>query len=211
MAKHSERIEIGRCPWAKTDLYVQYHDTEWGVPIHDDGLLFEFLILEGAQAGLSWETILNKRANYRVAFDQFDPALVAKYDQKRRESLLSDAGIVRNRLKIEASIQNAKMFLAVQAEFSTFDKYIWGFVGNEPKQNARKSLKEVPAKTPESDAMSKDLKRRGFKFVGSTICYAFMQAVGMVNDHVVDCFRYKELSRPARSSSRSSALSMRRK
>jgi DNA-3-methyladenine glycosylase I len=199
MARRNERTEISRCPWAKTDLYVQYHDTEWGVPIHDDRLLFEFLILEGAQAGLSWETILNKRANYRAAFDQFDAVLVAKYDQKKRRGLLSDSGIVRNRLKIEAAIQNAKMFLAVQDEFGTFDKYIWGFVGNEPKHNAWKSLKEVPPKTPESDAMSKDLKRRGFKFVGSTICYAFMQAVGMVNDHLVDCFRYSELSEPTRS------------
>ncbi len=161
MAKRSNRTEIGRCPWAKTDLYVQYHDTEWGVPVHDDPLLFEFLILEGAQAVLSWETILNKRANYREAFDQFDPVLVAKYGQKKRTSLLSDAGIVRNRLKIEAAIQNAKMFLAVQEEFGTFDEYIWGFVGNEPKQNGWKALKDVPAKTPESDSMSKDLKRRG--------------------------------------------------
>ena len=177
---------------------MQYHDTEWGVPVHDDRLLFEFLILEGAQAGLSWETILKKRGSYRDAFDQFDPAIVAKYGQKKCKSLLADAGIVRNRLKIEAAIQNAKVFLAVQDEFGTFDEYIWGFVGNEPKQNAWKSLKEVPAKTPESDAMSKDLKRRGFKFVGSTICYAFMQAVGMVNDHLVGCFRHGELSKGAR-------------
>src|SRR5438105_184400 len=154
--------EMDRCPWAKTDLYVQYHDSEWGVPVHDDRLLFEFLILEGAQAGLSWETILKKRANYRAAFHEFDAAIVAKYGQKKRTSLLSDAGIVRNRLKIEAAILNAKMFLAVQDEFGTFDKYIWGFVGNEPKQNAWKSHTDVPAKTPESDAMSKDLKRRGF-------------------------------------------------
>ena len=195
MAKRSERTEIGRCPWAKTDLYVQYHDEEWGVPVHDDRTLFEFLVLEGAQAGLSWETILKKRRSYRDAFDQFDPAIVAKYGQKKRTSLLSDAGIVRNRLKIEAAILNAKMFLAVQDEFGTFDKYIWGFVGNEPKQNAWKSHTDVPAKTPESDAMSKDLKRRGFKFVGSTICYAFMQAVGMVNDHLVGCSRHGELSK----------------
>ena len=185
-----------RCPWAKTELYVQYHDTEWGVPVHDDRLLFEFLILEGAQAGLSWETILKKRDNYREAFDKFEPAIVAKYGLKKRKSLLSNEGIVRNRLKIEAAIQNAKAFLAVQEEFSTFDKYIWGFVGHEPKQNAWKSIKEVPAKTPESDAMSKDLKRRGFKFVGNTICYAFMQAVGMVNDHLVECYRHAELSQP---------------
>jgi DNA-3-methyladenine glycosylase I len=184
-----------RCPWAKTELYVQYHDTEWGVPVHDDRLLFEFLILEGAQAGLSWETILKKRENYRAAFDQFDPAVVARYGQKKRESLLSDAGIVRNRLKIEAAIQNAKMFLSVKDEVGSFDKYVWGFVTHEPKQNAWKSLKEVPAKTPESDALSKDLQRRGFKFVGSTICYAFMQAVGMVNDHLVECFRHAELTK----------------
>ena len=185
--------EKPRCPWAKTDLYIQYHDTEWGVAVHDDRLLFEFLILEGAQAGLSWETILKKRQHYREAFNNFDPALVAKYSQKKLKTLLADAGIVRNRLKIEAAIQNAKSFLAVQDENGTFDKYIWGFVRHEPKQNIWKSIKEVPPKTPESDAMSKDLKRRGFKFVGSTICYAFMQAVGMVNDHVVDCFRHGEL------------------
>jgi DNA-3-methyladenine glycosylase I len=198
MAKHSERTEVGRCPWAKTGLYVQYHDEEWGVPVHDDRLLFEFLILEGAQAGLSWETILKKRGSYRNAFDQFDPALIAKYGQKKCKSLLSDAGIVRNRLKVEAAVQNAKTFLAVQEEFGTFDVYIWGFVGGVPKRNAWKSLKEVPASTPESDAMSKDLKRRGFKFVGSTICYAFMQAVGMVNDHLVGCFRHGGLSMEAK-------------
>jgi DNA-3-methyladenine glycosylase I len=195
MAKRNEIPEIGRCPWAKTDLYVQYHDEEWGVPVHDDRTLFEFLVLEGAQAGLSWETILKKRGSYRDAFDQFDPAIIAKYGQKKRKSLLTDAGIVRNRLKIEAAIQNAKVFLAVQDEFGTFDEYIWGFVGNEPKQNVWMSFKEVPAKTPESDAMSDDLKRRGFKFVGSTICYAFMQAVGMVNDHLIGCFRHGELMR----------------
>jgi DNA-3-methyladenine glycosylase I len=186
-----------RCPWAKTDLYVQYHDTEWGVPVHDDRLLFEFLILEGAQAGLSWETILKKREDYRKAFDNFEPAVVAKYDQTKQKSLLSNPGIVRNRLKIEAAIQNAKVFLAVQAEFGTFDEYIWRFAGNEPRHNAWKSIKEVPAKTPESDALSKDLKRRGFKFVGSTICYAFMQAVGMMNDHLVGCFRHRELRKAA--------------
>ncbi len=182
-----------RCPWAKSELYIQYHDTEWGVPVHDDRRLFEFLILEGAQAGLSWETILKKRHNYREAFDSFDPAVVAKYGQKKSRSLLADVGIVRNRLKIEAAIQNAQAFLAVQDEIGTFDQYIWAFVGHDPKQNAWRSIKEVPAKTPESDAMSKDLRRRGFKFVGSTICCAFMQAVGMVNDHVVDCFRHGEL------------------
>jgi DNA-3-methyladenine glycosylase I len=182
-----------RCPWAKTELYVQYHDAEWGVPVHDDRLLFEFLILEGAQAGLSWETILKKRENYRRAFDNFDPAVVARYRQKKLKSLLADAGIVRNRLKIEAAVQNAKALLAVQDATGTFDEYIWGFVGHEPKKNAWRSINEVPDKTPESDAMSKDLKRRGFTFVGSTICYAFMQAVGMVNDHLVDCFRHGEL------------------
>ncbi len=187
-----------RCPWAKNELYVQYHDTEWGVPVHDDRLLFEFLILEGAQAGLSWETILKKRANYRKAFDHFDPTIVARYGQKKHKSLLADSGIVRNRLKIGAAIQNAKAFLAVQAEVGTFDQYIWRFVGHEPKQNTWSSFKDVPAKTPESDAMSKDLQRRGFKFVGSTICYAFMQAVGMVNDHLVDCFRHDELGQAAR-------------
>ena len=186
-----------RCPWARTELYVQYHDAEWGVPVHDDRLLFEFLILEGAQAGLSWETILKKRENYRRAFDNFDPAIVARYGQKKRKGLLADTGIVRNRLKIEAAIQNAKAFLAVQDDIGTFDEYIWGFVSSEPKQNAWRSNKEVLAKTPESDAMSKDLKQRGFTFVGSTICYAFMQAVGMVNDHLVDCFRYGELRKAA--------------
>jgi DNA-3-methyladenine glycosylase I len=185
--------EKARCPWAKTELYVQYHDAEWGVPVHDDRLLFEFLILEGAQAGLSWETILKKRPHYREAFDNFDPAVVARYGHKKRRSLLSDSGIVRNRLKIEAAIENAIAFLAVQEALGRFDEYIWGFVGHEPKQNAWRSIQEVPPKTPESDAMSKDLKRRGFTFVGSTICYAFMQAVGMVNDHLVDCFRHREL------------------
>ena len=184
-----------RCPWAKTDLYIQYHDSEWGVPVHNDRLLFEFLVLEGAQAGLNWEIILKKRQNYREAFDHFDPACVARYGQKKRKSLLSDSGIVRNRLKIEAAIENAKAFLTVQDELGKFDKYIWGFVDHKPKQNTWRSIKEVPAKTSESDAMSEDLKRRGFKFVGSTICYAFMQAVGMVNDHLVDCFRHGELRR----------------
>jgi DNA-3-methyladenine glycosylase I len=191
-------LEKNRCPWSKSDLYVQYHDTEWGVPVHDDRLLFEFLILEGAQAGLSWETILKKRENYRQAFDNFDPAIVARYGHRKRTSLLSNAGIVRNQLKIEAAIQNAKRYLVLQAEFGTFAKYIWQFVGNAPKQNAWKAMKQVPAKTPESDAMSKDLQRRGFKFVGSTICYAFMQAVGMVNDHLVGCFRHAEVLKLAR-------------
>ena len=184
---------MNRCPWAKSDLYIEYHDQEWGVPVHNDRLLFEFLILEGAQAGLSWETILKKRSNYRQAFDQFQPAIIAKYDGKKRRRLLADPGIVRNALKIEAAIQNAKAFLTVQKEFTTFDRYIWSFVGHEPKRNAWKSMKQVPNQTPQSEAMSKDLKKRGFKFVGSTICYAFMQAVGMVNDHLVDCFRYGQL------------------
>ena len=184
---------MNRCPWAKSELYVDYHDKEWGMPVHDDRLLFEFLILEGAQAGLSWEIILRKRQNYREAFHQFQPHIIAKYDGKKRRSLLSNPGIVRNALKIDAAIQNAKAFLAVQHEFGTFDRYIWKFVGHQPKQNAWKSIRDVPNKTSESDAMSKDLKKRGFKFVGSTICYAFMQAVGMVNDHLVDCFRYSQL------------------
>ncbi len=191
--KRQQSIELPRCPWARGDQYIDYHDKEWGVPVHDDRLLFEFLILEGAQAGLSWITILKKRDNYRKAFDQFDPEIVAKYGKRKRQSLLANAGIVRNRLKIEAAIQNAKAFLAVQGEYSTFDEYVWSFVGGKPKQNAWKSMKAVPAQTPESDAMSRDLKRHGFKFVGGTICYAFMQAVGMVNDHLVDCFRHAEL------------------
>jgi DNA-3-methyladenine glycosylase I len=185
---------MNRCPWAKTDLYRQYHDTEWGVPVHDDRLLFEFLILEGAQAGLSWETILKKRDSYRQAFDEFMPVMVAKYGQQKRSALLANPGIVRNRLKIDAAIQNAKMFLAVQKEFGTFDAYIWGFVGGKSKHNAWKLFKDVPSTSSESDAMSKDLKRRGFKFVGTTICYAFMQAVGMVNDHLVSCDRHGELT-----------------
>ncbi len=186
--------DLRRCPWAKNEQYIEYHDKEWGVPVHDERTLFEFLVLEGAQAGLSWETILKKRENYREAFDHFDPAIVARYGKRKQQSLLLNPGIVRNRLKIEAAIRNAKAFLAVQKEFGTFDKYIWGFVDHKSKQNARKSMAEVPAHTPESDAMSKDLKRRGFKFVGSTICYAFMQAVGMVNDHLVECFRHNTRS-----------------
>ncbi len=182
-----------RCSWPKSELDIAYHDTEWGVPVHDDRLLFEMLILEGAQAGLSWSTILKKRENYRRACDNFDARQIAKYDDRKIKSLLADEGIVRNRLKIAATIQNAKSFLAVQKEFGSFDAYIWQFVGGKPIQNQRKSLKEIPARTPESDAMSKDLLKRGFKFVGSTICYAFMQAVGMVNDHTVDCFRQKQL------------------
>ena len=196
--KRTTRQEVRRCPWATTEQYIAYHDREWGVPVHDDRLLFEFLVLEGAQAGLSWQTILNKRENYREAFDHFDPAIVAKYGKRKQQSLLLNSGIVRNRLKIDAAIQNAKAFLAVQKEFGTFYKYIWGFVDHGPKQNAWKSMAEVPAHTPESDAMSKDLKRRGFKFVGSTICYAFMQAVGMVNDHLVECFRHGKARQPVK-------------
>ena len=184
-----------RCAWPTKELDIIYHDTEWGVPVHADRVLFEFLILEGAQAGLSWSTILNKRENYRRAFDRFDARKIAHYDAAKVKALLADAGIVRNRLKIAATIQNAKAFLAVQEEFGSFDKYIWGFVGGRPIQNRRKSLREIPPRTPESDAMSRDLLKRGFKFVGSTICYAFMQAVGMVNDHTVDCFRHSQVQR----------------
>ena len=184
-----------RCPWPRTELDIHYHDTEWGVPQHDDRVLFEFLILEGAQAGLSWSTILKKRENYRAALDQFDARRIAKYDDRKVATLLADPGIVRNRLKIAATIRNAKAFLEVQKEFGTFDKYLWQFIGGRPRQNAWTALKQVPAKTPESDAMSKDLLQRGFKFVGSTICYALMQAVGMVNDHPVDCFRHAQVKK----------------
>jgi len=180
-----------RCAWASGEAAIRYHDEEWGVPVHDDRTLFEFLILEGAQAGLSWNTILNKRENYRKAFDGFDPERVARYDRRKISQLLRDPGIVRNRLKINAAVENAKAFLRLQKEFGSFDRYIWQFVGGQPRVNRRKLLRQVPARTAESDAMSKDLKRRGFRFVGSTICYAFMQAVGMVDDHVVDCFRYR--------------------
>jgi DNA-3-methyladenine glycosylase I len=180
-----------RCTWASNELSIRYHDEEWGVPVHDDRTLFEFLILEGAQAGLSWDTILNKRENYRKAFDGFDPARVARYDGRKRERLMRDPGIVRNKLKIASAVGNAKAFLSVQKDFGSFDRYIWQFVGGKPRVNSPKSMKQVPARTAESDAMSKDLKKRGFKFVGSTICYAFMQAVGMVNDHLVTCFRYR--------------------
>ncbi len=184
-----------RCPWPKTELDIHYHDTEWGVPQHDDRVLFEFLILEGAQAGLSWTTILKKRENYRAALDQFDARRIAKYDDRKVAKLLADPGIVRNRLKIAATIRNAAAFLEVQKEFGSFDKYLWQFIGGKPRQNAWTLMKQVPAKTPESDAMSKDLLNRGFKFVGSTICYALMQAVGMVNDHPVDCFRHRQVAR----------------
>ena len=184
-----------RCGWATSDIMIVYHDREWGVPQHDDRVLFEFLILEGAQAGLSWETILRKRENYRAAFDGFDPAKVARYDGRRVKKLLANQGIVRNRLKIAAAVQNAKSFLEVQEEFGAFDRYLWQFVGGKPIVNAHESLKTVPARTAESDALSKDLLKRGFKFVGSTICYAMMQAVGMVNDHDVKCFRYDQIRR----------------
>jgi DNA-3-methyladenine glycosylase I len=179
-----------RCGWAKGELSIRYHDEEWGVPVHHDGTLFEFLILEGAQAGLSWNTILNKRENYRKALDGFDPERVARYDPRKIERLMRDPGIVRNRLKISSTVANAQAFLRVQKEFGSFDRYIWQFVDGKPLRNSPKSLKQVPARTSASDAMSKDLKKRGFNFVGSTICYAFMQAVGMVEDHVVGCFRH---------------------
>lgn len=184
---------VVRCGWAKNDLAIRYHDKEWGVPRHDDRVLFEFLILEGAQAGLSWDTILQKRENYRAAFDNFDPQKVSRYNAARIHSLLRNDGIVRNRLKIASTVQNAKAFLAVQQEIGSFDRYIWQFVGGSPKVNRWKLMKQVPARTAESDAMSKDLRKRGFNFVGSTICYAFMQAVGMVNDHVIECFRYRRV------------------
>jgi DNA-3-methyladenine glycosylase I len=181
---------LTRCAWAKGDLYIAYHDHEWGVPIHDDRALFEFLILEGAQAGLSWITILKKRENYRRAFDNFDARKMARYNSRKTQKLLADPGIVRNRLKVESAVRNAKAFLSIQKEFGSFDHYIWRFVGGQPIRNQRRSLSEIPARTSVSDAMSRDLLKRGFKFVGSTICYAFMQAVGMVNDHAMDCFRY---------------------
>ena len=181
-----------RCAWARGDQYIAYHDEEWGVPLHDDRALFELLILEGAQAGLSWSTILNKRDGYRKAFDGFDARKVARYGERKVAALLQDAGIVRNRLKVNAAVTNAKAFLAVQKEFGTFDAYIWSFVGGRAVQNSW--LDKVPARSPQSDAMSKDLKKRGFTFVGTTICYAFMQATGMVNDHLVSCYRHAELS-----------------
>lgn len=181
-----------RCKWVTDDpVYIEYHDKEWGVPVHDDRQLFEFLILEGAQAGLSWITILKKRENYRKAFDNFDPEKVALYDEEKVQELIMNEGIIRNRRKIEASIINAKAFLKIKEEFGSFDKYIWQFVGGKPIKNSWNSIAEVPASTKESDEMSKDLKKRGFKFVGSKICYAYMQAVGMVNDHTTDCFRYE--------------------
>ena len=183
--------DMSRCPWPTNELSIHYHDTEWGVPVHDDRVLFEYLILEGAQAGLSWQTVLNRRENYRAAFDNFDAEKIARYDEAEVIRLLGDSGIIRNQLKIRSTIQNAKSFLKVREEFGNFDKYLWRFVDGKPLINRRKSMQEVPARTEISDAMSKDLLKRGFKFVGSTICYANMQAIGMVNDHLVTCFRHK--------------------
>jgi DNA-3-methyladenine glycosylase I len=187
--------EIRRCNWSVSDpIYIKYHDKEWGVPVHNDRKLFEMIVLDGAQAGLSWLTILKKRKNYRKAFDNFDPNKVAKYDKRKIAQLLKNEGIVRNKLKVESAVTNAKAFLKVKEEFKTFNNYIWKFVGGKTKVNSWKALRDIPATSNESNAMSKDLKERGFKFVGSTICYAFMQAAGLVNDHTVDCFRYKELT-----------------
>lgn len=188
------RTDESRCPWPKTELDLAYHDTEWGVPLHDDRTLFELLILEGAQAGLSWSTILKKRENYRAAFDRFDAEKIARYNQRKVAALLVNPGIVRNRLKIAATITNAKAFLAVRNELGSFDRYIWEFVDGQPIQNRWRDMKQVPARTAASDAMSKDLLRRGFKFAGSTICYAFMQAAGLVNDHLVGCYRHHEVA-----------------
>jgi len=188
------KANVVRCRWAQNPSAIAYHDMEWGTPVHDDRTFFEFLILEGAQAGLSWDTILQKRANYRKVFNNFDAKKISKYDSKKVKTLLQNAGIIRNKLKIDSAIQNARAFLVVQKEFDTFDKYIWQFVGGKPKINKWKAGERIPASTPESDAMSKDLKKRGFNFVGSTICYAFMQATGMVNDHAVECFRYKKVA-----------------
>jgi DNA-3-methyladenine glycosylase I len=180
-----------RCPWAEAELQHHYHDTEWGVPSHDDRHLFEMIILEGAQAGLSWATILNRRETYREAYGNFDPSAIARYDDRKKARLLADPGIIRNRLKVEASVLNARAFLAVQAEFGTFDRYLWPFVGGRPIQHNLSASTQIPARTPEADALSADLKQRGFKFVGPTICYAFMQATGMVNDHLISCPRHK--------------------
>lgn len=197
MEKNKNRLV--RCGWVSADpLYIAYHDTEWGVPVYDDRKLFEFLVLEGAQAGLSWLTVLKKRENYRNAFSGFDPAKVASFSEEKIQSLLNDAGIIRNQLKVRSAVTNAAAFLKVQEEFGSFAEYSWRFTGGKPIKNSFKSLKEVPAQTPESDAFSKDLKKRGFKFVGSTIIYAHMQAVGMVNDHIVDCFRYEKVGRVIR-------------
>jgi DNA-3-methyladenine glycosylase I len=190
---NSDSASPTRCPWPSNDLSIRYHDEEWGTPAHDDVTLFEFLILEGAQAGLSWDTILKKRENYRTAFNNFDPKRIAGYDRRKIETLMNNAGIIRNRLKIASTVQNAKAFLKAQELFGSFDAYIWQFTGGSPIVNAWRSSKQVPARTAESDAMSKDLKKRGFSFVGTTICYAFMQATGMVNDHLTNCFRYSQL------------------
>jgi len=184
--------QVKRCAWPHTPLDVEYHDAEWGVPVHDDQVLFEFITLEGAQAGLSWSTILKRRANYRRAFADFDPARVARFTKKRIEKLMSDEGIIRNRLKIESTVVNARAFLRVQKEFGSFDAYVWRFVGGAPIVGGWSPRSQIPARTTESDALAKDLKARGFKFVGSTICYAFMQAVGLVNDHTTDCFRFQK-------------------
>jgi DNA-3-methyladenine glycosylase I len=186
--------DLIRCSWPSNPLSIRYHDEEWGLPQHDDQVLFEFLILEGAQAGLSWDTVLQKRENYSAAFDGFNPQRIARYDSRKRQNLLRNPGIIRNRLKIASAVANAKAYLAIQKELGSFDSYIWQFVGGKPQVNKWRSTQRVPARTKESDAMSKDLKRRGFNFVGSTICYAFMQAVGMVNDHSVECFRYKQVN-----------------
>jgi DNA-3-methyladenine glycosylase I len=186
--------EVARCGWSNTDpLYIDYHDKEWGVPVHDDRTQFEFLVLEGAQAGLSWMTVLRKRARYRLAFDNFDPAVVARYGERKIAALCNDPGIIRNRRKIEAAVQNARAFLTIQESFGSFDAYIWRFVDGRPKQNAWRTVAELPARSAESETLSKDLKRRGFGFVGPTICYAHMQATGLVNDHILACFRYPEL------------------
>ena len=196
--KKSSETNVVRCHWAQNELSIPYHDEEWGVPVRDEKKWFEFLILEGAQAGLSWDTILRKRARYREVFEGFDPENVARYGQKKVRELLRDPGIIRNKLKIDAAIGNARAFLKVQEEFGSFDGYVWRFTDGGPKQNAWKTHKQVPAKTQQSDALSKDLQKRGFRFVGSTICYALMQATGMVNDHVVSCFRHKEVWAEAR-------------
>jgi DNA-3-methyladenine glycosylase I len=193
VTNRSPSLALTRCPWASNDLSILYHDEEWGVPVHDDRKLFEFLILEGAQAGLSWDTVLKKRENYRAAFDGFDPEKIARYDRRKIASLLKTEGIIRNRLKIAAAVKNAKAFLKIQSECGSFDRFVWSFVDQEPRQ-IRKSLQQVPASTPVSDIVSKELKKLGFTFVGTTICYAFMQAVGMVNDHLVTCFRYSAIA-----------------
>ena len=193
----SGRKPAVRCPWARREPSLEYHDREWGVPVHDDRRLFEFLVLEGAQAGLSWETVLKKRENYRRAMDGLDPDRIARYDARKIRSLLADPGLIRNRLKMAAAVDNARAFLAVRKEFGSFDAYLWPFVGGRPRTNRWRDHRQVPAATPESDALSRDLKRRGFRFVGSTICYALMQAVGMVNDHLVSCYRHREIRRLA--------------